>query len=205
MGLSYAGLQVAVARDGNEGLAEFRRRNQDLVILDVMLPELDGFAVLRQIRLQSDVPFSCSPPVARSTNGSRAWSWVPTTTSPSRSSSRSCWPRVRALLRRAHVDVVPALHVGPVSLRRDTREATVDGTPLNLTQREFDLLEFLLSHPRQVFSRETILNRVWGYDFVGETNVVEVHVSALRQKLGCIETWSRPFVGLAIRCGKPEP
>ena len=92
--------------------------------------------------------------------------------------------RVRALLRRAHVEVVPSLHVGPLSLRHDTREVTLDDEPISLTPREFDLLEFLLRHPRHVFSRESILNQVWGYDFVGDTNVVEVHVSALRQKLG---------------------
>jgi DNA-binding response OmpR family regulator len=184
MGLSYAGFQVAVARDGNEGLEEFRRRRPDLVILDVMLPELDGFAVLRQIRLQGDVPVLMLTARADVDDRVRGLELGADDYLPKPFKFKELLARVRALLRRAHVDVVPALHVGPLSLRHDTREVTLDGEPVSLTPREFDLLEFLLRHPRHVFSRESILNRVWGYDFIGDTNVVEVHVSALRQKLG---------------------
>jgi DNA-binding response OmpR family regulator len=184
MGLSYAGFQVAVARDGNEGLEEFRRRRPDLVILDVMLPELDGFAVLRQIRLQGDVPVLMLTARADVDDRVRGLELGADDYLPKPFKFKELLARVRALLRRAHVDVVPALHVGPLSLRHDTREVTLDGEPVSLTPREFDLLEFLLRHPRHVFSRESILNQVWGYDFIGDTNVVEVHVSALRQKLG---------------------
>jgi DNA-binding response OmpR family regulator len=184
MGLSYAGFQVAVARDGNEGLEEFRRRRPDLVILDVMLPELDGFAVLRQIRLQGDVPVLMLTARADVDDRVRGLELGADDYLPKPFKFKELLARVRALLRRAHVEVVPALHVGPLSMRHDTREVTLDGEPVSLTPREFDLLEFLLRHPRHVFSRESILNQVWGYDFVGDTNVVEVHVSALRQKLG---------------------
>lgn len=184
MGLSYAGFHVAVARDGNEGIAEFQQQKPDLVILDVMLPELDGFAVLRRIRLHGDVPVLMLTARAEVDDRVHGLELGADDYLPKPFKFKELLARVRALLRRAHVEVVPSLHAGPLSLRRDTREVTVDGTPLGLTPREFDLLEFLLSRPRQVFSRETILNRVWGYDFVGETNVVEVHVSALRQKLG---------------------
>lgn len=184
MGLSYAGFQVAVARDGPEGLEEFRRQRPDLVILDVMLPELDGFAVLRQIRLQGDVPVLMLTARVDVDDRVRGLELGADDYLPKPFKFKELLARVRALLRRAHVDVVPSLHVGPLSLRHDTREVTLDGEPVSLTPREFDLLEFLLRHPRHVFSRESILNQVWGYDFVGETNVVEVHVSALRQKLG---------------------
>jgi DNA-binding response OmpR family regulator len=184
MGLSYAGFQVVVAHDGNDGLDEFRRQKPDLVILDVMLPELDGFAVLRRIRLQGDVPVLMLTARGEVDDRVHGLELGADDYLPKPFKFKELLARVRALLRRAHVEVVPALHAGPLSLRRDTREVTVDGEPLGLTPREFDLLDLLLSHPRQVFSRETILNRVWGYDFVGETNVVEVHVSALRQKLG---------------------
>ena len=184
MGLSYAGFQVAVARDGNEGLEEFRRLKPDLVILDVMLPELDGFAVLRRIRLLGDTPVMMLTARGDVDDRVQGLEYGADDYLPKPFKFKELLARVRALLRRAHVEVVPTLHAGPLSLRRDTREVTVEGAALVLTPREFDLLEFLLSHPRQVFSRETILNRVWGYDFIGETNVVEVHVSALRQKLG---------------------
>ncbi len=184
MGLSYAGFQVAVARDGKEGLDEFRRIRPDLVILDVMLPEVDGFAVLRQIRLQSEAPVLVLTARGEVDDRVHGLELGADDYLPKPFKFKELLARVRALLRRSHVEIVPALHLGPLSLRRDTREVTLDGAPLVLTPREFDLLEFLLRHPRQVFSRETILNRVWGYDFVGDTNVVEVHVSALRQKLG---------------------
>jgi DNA-binding response OmpR family regulator len=184
MGLAYAGFQVAVARDGHEGLAEFRQKEPDLVILDVMLPELDGFAVLRRIRLQSDVPVLMLTARGEVDDRVQGLELGADDYLPKPFKFKELLARVRALLRRAHVEIIPALQAGPLSLRRDTREVTVDRTRVELTPREFDLLEFLLSHPRQVFSRETIINRVWGYDFVGETNVVEVHVSALRQKLG---------------------
>jgi DNA-binding response OmpR family regulator len=184
MGLSYAGFQVAVARDGSEGLEMFRRQKPSLVILDVMLPEIDGFTVLRRIRLQSETPVLMLTARGDVDDRVQGLEYGADDYLPKPFKFKELLARVRALLRRAHVDVVPALHAGPLSLRRDTREVTVDGAPLVLTPREFDLLEFLLTHPRQVFTRETILNRVWGYDFVGETNVVEVHVSALRQKLG---------------------
>lgn len=184
MGLSYAGFQVVVARDGNDGIEDFRRRKPDLVILDVMLPELDGFAVLRRIRLLGDTPVMMLTARGDVDDRVKGLEFGADDYLPKPFKFKELLARVRALLRRAHVQVDPALHAGPLSLRRDTRDVAVDGAPLVLTPREFDLLEFLLSHPRQVFSRETILNRVWGYDFVGETNVVEVHISALRQKLG---------------------
>jgi DNA-binding response OmpR family regulator len=184
MGLSYAGFNVAVARDGREGLEEFRRLKPSLIVLDVMLPELDGFAVLRQIRLQGDTPVLMLTARGEVDDRVQGLELGADDYLPKPFKFKELLARVRALLRRAHVEVSPALHLGPLSLRRDTHEATLGGTPLSLTPREFDLLEFLLRHPRQVFSRETILNRVWGYDFVGDTNVVEVHVSALRQKLG---------------------
>lgn len=184
MGLSYAGFQVTVVGDGADALSAFRETRPDLVILDVMLPGLDGFAILRQLRLQSDVPVlmltargEVDDRVTGLELGADDYLAKPF-------KFKELLARVRAVLRRRRLDVAPVLTVGPLSLRSDTREVTVDGQPIELTPREFEVLEFFLRHPRQVLSRETILNQVWGYDFYGDTNVVEVHVSALRQKLG---------------------
>lgn len=184
MGLSYAGFQVAVARDGKEGLSEFRRIRPSLVILDVMLPEIDGFSVLRQIRLQSPVPVLVLTARGDVDDRVEGLELGADDYLPKPFKFKELLARVRALLRRSAIDISPVLHAGPLTLRRETHEVALDGAALSLTPREFELLEFLLRHPRQVFSRETILNRVWGYDFIGDTNVVEVHVSALRQKLG---------------------
>ncbi len=184
MGLSYAGFQVTVACDGKQGLDEFRCLRPDLVVLDVMLPEIDGFTALRQIRLQSDTPVIMLTARGEVDDRVQGLDLGADDYLSKPFKFKELLARVRAVLRRHKPDVTPVLHLGPLSLRRDTREVTLEGAPMQLTAREFDLLEFLMLHPRQVFGRETILQRVWGYEFIGETNVVEVHVSALRQKLG---------------------
>lgn len=184
MGLSYAGFHVVVARNGAEGLTEFRRSRPDLVILDVMLPELDGFSVLRKLRLQSDVPVVMLTARGEVDDRVQGLELGADDYLPKPFKFKELLARVRAVLRRRNSDVIGVLHIGPLSLRPDTREMILAGQPLTLTPREFDLLELFVRHPRQVFSRESILNRIWGYEFVGDTNVVEVHVSALRHKLG---------------------
>jgi len=148
------------------------------------LPRMDGFAVLRQIRLQSDVPAVMLTARGEVDDRVRGLDLGADDYLPKPFKFKELLARVRAVLRRRNLEVVPAISFGPISLRRDTRDVTIDGSPILLTPREFDLLEFLMRHPRQVLSRETILNQVWGYDFIGETNVVEVHVSALCHKLG---------------------
>ncbi len=184
MGLSYVGYQVAVAGNGRQGLDEFHRLKPDLVVLDVMLPEIDGFAVLRQIRLQSDVPVVMLTARGEVDDRVRGLDLGADDYLPKPFKFKELLARSRAVLRRRTPEVAPILSFGPLSLRRDTRDVTLDGETILLTPREFDLLEFLMRHPRQILSRGTIIDRVWGYDFQGETNVVEVHVSALRQKLG---------------------
>jgi DNA-binding response OmpR family regulator len=92
--------------------------------------------------------------------------------------------RIRAILRRHHLSLSRRLSVGDVQLDRETREVWRAGHPVDLTPREFELLAALMSHPRQVFTREALLDRVWGYDFVADPNLIEVHISSLRAKLG---------------------
>ncbi len=91
---------------------------------------------------------------------------------------------MRAVLRRRIGPLERVLAFGPLSLNRDTREVFLDGRPIQLTPREFELLEVFLLHPRQVMTREVLLDRVWGTDYFGDRNLIEVHVSALRDKLG---------------------
>jgi DNA-binding response OmpR family regulator len=92
--------------------------------------------------------------------------------------------RIRAILRRKGINLQQVLRVGDVVMDRQTRRVTRAGRPVELTPREFDMLELFMTHPRQVFPREVILNRVWGYDYLGDTNVIDVHVRHLREKLG---------------------
>jgi DNA-binding response OmpR family regulator len=97
---------------------------------------------------------------------------------------RELMARIRAILRRKGIVLHRVLRVGDVSMDRQTREVRRGGRLIELTPREFDILELFLTHPRQVFTREVILNRVWGYDYLGDTNVIDVHIRHLREKLG---------------------
>jgi DNA-binding response OmpR family regulator len=184
MGLGYEGFTVETAADGVGALAAAQRFRPDLVILDIMLPGLDGIEVCRRLRANSDVAIimlTAKGEVAERIAGLDAGAddYLP---KPFR--FQELLARIRAVLRRRDIVLHRVLHAGDVTLDRGTREVTRAGRPIELTPREFDLLELLLTHPRQVFSRETILNRLWGYTFVGETNVIDVHISALRDKLG---------------------
>jgi DNA-binding response OmpR family regulator len=184
MGLSYEGWTVFAAMDGQAALEAAQRERPDLVILDIMLPGLDGLTVCRRLRDLGDVPIimltargELEDRVAGLDGGADDYLVKPFR-------FQELLARIRAVLRRR----APAMHsvvaVADVRLNRDTREVERAGNQVELTQREFDLLELLLDHPRQVLSRETILNRLWGYDFVGDTNVIDVHIAALRRKLG---------------------
>jgi DNA-binding response OmpR family regulator len=187
MGLSYEGWSVSAAMDGDAAVDAARRERPDLVILDVMLPGLDGVSVCRRLREQSDVPIimltargELEDRVAGLDGGADDYLVKPFR-------FQELLARIRAVLRRRAPAIQSIVTVADVQLNRDTREVERRGNPIELTQREFDLLELLLDHPRQVLSRETILNRLWGYHFVGDTNVIDVHIAALRRKLGDAE------------------
>ena len=184
MGLTYEDWAVDVALDGPAALAAAEQRRHDLVILDVMLPGLDGVTVCRRLRDRSDVPIimltargELEDRVAGLDGGADDYLVKPFR-------FQELLARIRAVLRRRNPTVHRCFVAADVRLDRETREVTRAGQPVELTPREYDLLELLLAHPRHVLSRETILNRLWGYDFVGDTNVIDVHIAALRRKLG---------------------
>ena len=184
LGLGYEGFSVETATDGPAALAAADRFRPDLVLLDWMLPGLDGVAVCRRLRAKGDIGIVML--TARGEVDDRvagldagADDYVP---KPFR--FQELLARIRAVLRRRDIVLHRVLSAGDVSLDRGTREVRRDGRPVELTPREFDLLDLLLAHPGQVFPRETILNRLWGYTFAGDSNVIDVHISSLREKLG---------------------
>ncbi len=184
MGLSYEGYSVATAGDGPAALEIARRFAPDLVILDVMLPGIDGLDVCRRLRAQSDVPIimltargDVDDRVAGLDSGADDYLAKPFM-------FKELLARVRAQLRRRFPAAGRVLRFADLELNRETREVRRAGAPVDLAPKEFDLLELLMAHPRQVFPREVILDAVWGYDFVGETNVIDVHISYLRERLG---------------------
>jgi DNA-binding response OmpR family regulator len=192
-GLSYEGYAVLAVADGRAALEAAQTFSPDVVVLDLMLPELDGLEVCRRLRATGDVGILML--TARGDVDDRVTGLETGAddylTKPFK--FKELLARVRAILRRRRIALPHVLQIGHLRLDRDTREASVGNVSVHLTPREWELLELLMLHPRQVLTRETILNRVWGYEYIGDTNVVEVHISALRDKLGdrdkaCIQT-----------------
>jgi two-component system response regulator MprA len=194
--LEVDGYAVTVAHEGDEALEVLRRDAIDLVILDVMLPGADGFEVCRQLRRESLVPVlmltAKDEPKDKVTGlDVGADDYVVKPFDPS-----ELLARTRALLRRLQPRHVEILRFHDVELIPATREVKRDGTPLELTAREFELLELFLRHPRQVLSREQILQDVWGFDYLGDSNLVDVRIKYLRDKL---EVGGRPRLIQTVR------
>ena len=185
MGLGYEGFEVTSASTGEQALALFRDVAPHLVVLDIMLPDLDGFEVCRRLRLSSEVPIIML--TARGELEDRVKGLE--TGADDYLAKPFKFPellaRVRALLRRAGMATgEKVLRFDDLEVDLATRRVTRGGRLVELTHREFELLEMLMRKPRHVVSRELIVQQLWGWDFVGDTNVVEVHVSSLRSKLG---------------------
>ncbi|MGQ9888751.1 MAG: response regulator transcription factor [Aggregatilineales bacterium] len=188
MYLEQAGFRVTSATDGQRALRRILDEKPALVVLDLMLPGLDGWEVCRRVRAESDVPIIML--TARSDDIDRivglelgADDYLTKPFNP-----RELVARVRAILRRAaHRPADPAadraVTCGNVAIYPERRLVTVGGVPVPLRVKEFDLLLALAENPGIVFSREKLLDIVWGYDFAGETRTVDVHVAHLRHKL----------------------
>jgi DNA-binding response OmpR family regulator len=184
MGLTYEGFEVSVARTGFEALDQARSVRPDLVVLDIMLPGIDGIEVCKRLRAQGDLGIlmltakgELEDRIEGLDSGADDYLVKPF-------SFKEFMARVRAILRRNGINLQQVLRGGDVVMDKQSRKVTRAGHVIELTPREFDMLELFLTHPRQVFPREVILNRVWGYDYMGDTNVIDVHIRHLREKLG---------------------
>ena len=184
--LRREGYDVAVATNGPEAIALFERSGADLVLLDLMLPGLSGTEVCRAIRQRSVVPIIIV--TARDAEVDKvvglelgADDYV---TKPF--SSRELVARIRAVLRRGVESdelISSVVEAGPVRMDVERHTVTVDGTQVTLPLKEFDLLELLLRNADRVLTRETLIDRVWGSDYVGDTKTLDVHVKRLRAKI----------------------
>jgi two-component system, OmpR family, alkaline phosphatase synthesis response regulator PhoP len=189
MYLEQEGYQVASATDGAAALRKILSEKPHLVVLDLMLPGMDGLEVCRRVRAESDVPIIML--TARNDDIDKivglelgADDYLTKPFNP-----RELVARVRAILRRADRKPIPdpvdasVVRIDNLMIDPERRVAQVEGKPVELRMKEFDLLLLLARNPGRVFSREKLLEIVWGYDFAGETRTVDVHVAHLRHKL----------------------
>jgi len=182
-GLTYNGFEVDVANAGAEGLARARASKPDLVVLDILMPGLNGLDVTRQLREDSDVPIlmltardALEDRVLGLETGADDYLVKPF-------AFAELLARIRALLRRRQAEQPIVLQFEDLELDTATHEARRRGHPIALTAKEYELLEMFLRNPRRVLTREQILERVWGFDSEVDTHVLEVYVGYLRQKL----------------------
>jgi two-component system response regulator MprA len=182
-GLAYEGYTVDTALDGRSGLNLSRDHQPDLVILDWMLPGMDGLEVCHRLRTGGEVPIlmltakdTIEDRVQGLDAGADDYMIKPFNLD-------ELLARVRALLRRTQPERIPVLKFSDLTLDTGSRQASRGSRLIPLTAKEYELLELFLRHPKQVLTREVIFDRVWGYDFGGESNVLEVYIRYLRQKL----------------------
>lgn len=181
-GLSFEGYRVDTAADGQMGLELARENAPDLVLLDLMLPGMDGLEVCRRIRAASDVPIlmltakeTIEDRVTGLDAGADDYLVKPF-------AFDELMARVRALLRRSQPSQPQVYRFLDLELDTGTRQGRRGGRIFDLTAKEYELLELFMHHPRQVLTRDLIFDRVWNYDFGGESNIIEVYVRYLRQK-----------------------
>jgi two-component system, OmpR family, response regulator MprA len=182
-GLAYEGYAVDVATDGRSGLNLAHDHHPDLVILDWMLPGMDGLEVCRRLRLQGGLPIlmlTAKDTIQDRVQGLDAGAddYI---VKPFNLDELTA--RIRALFRRTQKERNQVYQFADLTMDSDSRQVTRGKRLVPLTAKEFELLELFLRHPRQVLTREVIFDRVWGYDFGGESNVLEVYIRYLRQKL----------------------
>ena len=203
--LHDAGYETTIAEDGVEALAKFQKDKFDLILLDLMLPKIDGFGVCEFIRRESNVPILMLTALDGEQEQLRGFRMEIDDYVTKPFSMPILLEKIRAILRRtsAEKEENRCLRYRDLTLDLDGMEAVLAGRSLDLTTREFELLQTLISSPGRVFTREVLLAKLWGYDFFGDERVVDSHIKNLRRKLGTeyIET----VRGVGYRAAKENP
>lgn len=172
------------ADDGIDALVMLKSNPMDLVILDVMMPHLDGFSVCKMAREMSNMPIIMLTAKSAEDDKLKGYDYGADDYMTKPFSPKVLLAKVNALLRRSSATSADTISAGKIMLQPNVHKVYLDGQEITLTHKEYELLSFLMVNPGQIFSREQLLNRVWGYDFEGTTRTVDTHVKTLRQKLG---------------------
>lgn len=172
------------ADDGVDALMILKNNPMDCIILDVMMPHLDGFTVCRMAREISNMPIIMLTAKSGEDDKLKGYGLGADDYMTKPFSPKVLLAKVNALLRRSTPGPVDALSAGKITVRSASHQVFVDGQEIILTHKEYELLYFFMVNPKQVFTRDQLLNRIWGYDFEGTTRTVDTHIKTLRQKLG---------------------
>ena len=185
--LTDAGYTIEAAEDGLEGITKFRRQAFSLVLLDILMPKIDGYTVCEMIRQESDVPVIILTALDEEEAQVRAFELKADDYITKPFSLKLVLMRLEAVLRRSGGRKAPemtgTLSFENIRLERESRSVFVSGRPVSLTYTEYGLLELFMLHPGRVYTRDQLLNQVWGYDFAVEEKTVNIHIMNLRKKL----------------------
>lgn len=182
--LTYAGYNVTTASDGLEGICTFREKDFDLVLLDILLPKIDGYTVCEMIRQESQIPIVLLTALDTEDDQIKGFDKLADDYITKPFSIKLVLKRVEALLRRASLDIVSdTIRYREITLSETERKVTISGSEVALTHLEFEILLLFLKNRGRVFTRDDLLNLVWGYDFAGDEKGVNFHIMNLRKKL----------------------
>lgn len=173
-----------MADDGVDALMLMKNNPVDLMVLDIMMPHLDGFSVCKTAREMSSLPIIMLTAKSDEADKLRGYEYGADDYMTKPFSPKILLAKANALLRRTSAAPTDTISAGKISINPAAHKVFVDGTEITLTHKEYELLHFFMGNPEQIFSREQLLNRIWGYDFEGNTRTVDTHIKTLRQKLG---------------------
>ena len=186
--LEQDGMEVTCAYDGEEALTFAREQQFDIILLDIMLPKLSGFEVCQQIREFSNVPIIMLTAKGDDMDKILGLEYGADDYITKPFNILEVKARIKAIIRRTakqekKADTAGRIQAGDMTIERDNRRVYIEGREINLTAKEFDVLEILATHPNQVYSREKLLTMVWGADYPGDARTVDVHIRRLREKV----------------------
>lgn len=182
--MHMAGHTCFPADDGVDALMLLKSTPMDLMILDIMMLHIDGFSVCKMAREMSNLPIIMLTAKDNETDKLRGYEYGADDYMTKPFSPKILLAKANALLRRASVSSADTLSAGKITILPASHKVFLDGAEITLTHKEYELLYFFMSNPEQIFSREQLLNRIWGYDFEGNTRTIDTHIKTLRRKLG---------------------